>query len=222
MFEWLNRNAAAVQALASVFSVVATVVLLRITRQYVALTQELARAAREQLRFQQRTVASEAAQLLTLIDVFLGSLKRLPTDTSNADTIRKAALWKHPDVSNFGSLAAAVLGQRPEIQRAIQRLNWLHSTVDRVQQSDPNAAKSLHDFPWADWTRQIEEARAALQAVRADAQSTAASSAERQDAESDQPGQDKVGGHEVVQELRKHENQKTEQDRKDGTQASRS
>jgi hypothetical protein len=171
MFEWLNRNAAAVQALASVFSVIATVALLRITTKYVGLTQELARAAREQLRFQQRTVASEAAQLTTMIDVFLGGLKRLPVAAADGDALRSVALWKHADVSAFGSLAASVLGSRPEVQRAMQRLNWLHTTADRVQQNDPEAASLLRELPWDDWARQIEEARAALQAVRGDAQS---------------------------------------------------
>jgi hypothetical protein len=173
MFEWLNRNAAAVQALASVFSVVATVVLLRITRQYVGLTQELARAAREQLRYQQRTVASEGAQLLTQIDVFLGSLKKFPAAEPDGEALREVSLWKHADVSTFGSLAASVLGTRSEVQRAIQRLNWLHSTADRVQQTSRDEGYPWHQFPWDDWKRQIEEARAALQAVRTEAQSSA-------------------------------------------------
>lgn len=172
MFEWLNHNAAGVQALASIFSVIATVVLLRTTRQYVALTQELARAAREQLRFQRRTMESESAQLTTLIDVFLGSLKRLPVTEAERDTIRTVALWKGADVSTFGSLAATALGSRPEVQRAIQRLNWIHSNVDRVQQTGPDAEFPWDQFPWADWTRQIDEARAALQTVRADALSS--------------------------------------------------
>jgi hypothetical protein len=166
MFDWLNRNAAAVQALASVCSVIATIVLLRITRQYVGLTQELARAAREQL---QRTVASEAAQLLTLIDVFLGSLKKFPMDKAQAEALRTVSMWKHADISTFGSLAASVLGQRQEVQRAIQRLNWLRATADRAQQSENDSG--LEDFPWSDWKRQIDEARSALEAVRGDAQS---------------------------------------------------
>jgi hypothetical protein len=171
MLDWLNRNAAAVQALASVFSVAATLVLLRITRQYVGLTQELARAAREQVRIQQRTVASEAAQLMTLIDVFLGSLKRFPVGESEGEAIRGVSLWKHADVSAFGTLASSLLGTRPEVQRAIQRLNWLHSTADRVQQSAPDTKYDWKGFPWDDWKRQINEARSALQAVRIDAQS---------------------------------------------------
>jgi hypothetical protein len=179
MFEWLNRNAAAVQALASMCSVIATVALLLITRQYVGLTQELARAAREQL---QRTVASEAAQLITLIDVFLGSLKRLPMAEAERDALRTVSLWKHADVSTFGSLAATALGPRPEVQRAIQRLSWLHSNADRVQQSDPQTPFPWEQFPWGDWPRQVEEARAALQTVRNDALASATSDASASDA----------------------------------------
>jgi hypothetical protein len=179
MFEWLNQNAAAVQALASVCSVMATVALLLITRQYVGLTQELARAAREQL---QRTVESEAAQLMTLIDVFLGSLKRLPIAEADRDALRSVSLWKHADVITFGSLAASALGSRPEVQRAMQRLNWVHSNADRVQQSDPQVPFPWEQFPWDDWARQVDEARTALQAVRSQAQASATSDASASDA----------------------------------------
>jgi hypothetical protein len=175
MLDWLNRNAPAVQAFASVCSVVATIVLLRITWQYVGLTQELAKAAREQLRFQERAAISEAAQLVTLVDVFLGNLKRFPTAETDGDQLRAVPLWKHGDVTKFGSLAAAVLGSRTEVQRAIQRLNWIGTTAERVQQAAKDGADGLHDFPWQDWIRQIGEARTALQAVRADAQAFATS-----------------------------------------------
>jgi len=173
MFDWLNKNAAAVQALASVFSVITTIVLLGITRQYVKLTQELARAAREQLKFQERTFVSEAAQLVTLVDVFLGSLKRIPTAESEGDQLRTVSLWKHSDITAFGSLAATVLGTRTEVQRAIQRLNWIRTTAEKVQQAAQDDANRWQDFSWDDWNRQIGEARTALQAVRADAQAVA-------------------------------------------------
>jgi hypothetical protein len=166
MLDWLNRYAAAVQALASVFSVLATLLLLQITRQYVRLTQELAKAAREQLRFQERTAASEAAQLTTLIDVFLGSLKKFPQGEADAQALRSVVLWKSADVSTFGSLAAGVLGSRPEVQQAIERLNWLHSTVDRAQQAAADDSQAAEQFPWDEWLRHLDEARHALQAVR--------------------------------------------------------
>jgi hypothetical protein len=175
MLDWLNRNAPAVQAFASVCSVVVTIVLLRITWQYVGLTQELARAAREQLRFQERAVMSEAAQLVTMVDVFLGNLKRFPTAETDGDQLRALALWKHSDVTAFGSLAASVLGTRTEVQRAIQRLNWIRTTAEHVQQTAKDGGNGWHDFPWQDWTRQIGEARTALQAVRADAQTVTTS-----------------------------------------------
>lgn len=175
MLEWLNRNAPAVQAFASVCSVLVTIVLLRITWQYVGLTQELARAAREQLRFQERAVMSEAAQLVTLVDVFLGNMKRFPTAENDSDQLRAVALWKHSEVTAFGSLAASVLGSRTEVQRAIQRLNWIRTTVEHAQQATKDGGDGWHDFPWQDWKRQIDEARTALQAVRADAQAFATS-----------------------------------------------
>jgi hypothetical protein len=176
MLEWLNRNGAAVQAAASICSVVATIALLLVTRQYVLLTQELALAAREQLRLQQRTAASEAAQLLTLTDVFLGSLKKFPSAQGEHEKLRTLSLWKHADVTQFGSLAASVLGQRSEVQRAMQRLNWLRNTAERVQQQ---ADDDLRRFPWSDWTRQVEEAHQALRAVRRSAESAVVGPAEQ-------------------------------------------
>lgn len=176
MFEWLNRNAAGVQALASVCSVLATLVLLRITKQYVGLTQELARAAREQLRFQERSAASEAAQLVTLVDVFLGSLKRFPTAATEGEQLRAVSLWKHSDVTTFGSLAATVLGTRTEVQRAIQHLNWIRGTAEQAQQSAQQEGYRWQEFPWDDWGRQIAAARTSLQAVRGDAQAFAPAS----------------------------------------------
>ena len=78
--------------------------------------------------------------------------------------------------ANPGALAdIAQVGERiqSEVQRAIQRLNWIHSNVDRVQQTGPEAEFPWAQFPWADWARQIDEARAALQTVRTDARSSA-------------------------------------------------
>lgn len=191
MFEWLNRNAAAVQALAAILSVLATIGLLYITNKYVALTQELARAAREQLRFQQRTVASEAAQLVTLVDVFLAMLKRLPLgQRDDREALRGLSLWKHGDVSSFASLAAVVVGTKPEVQHAIQRLNWLRATVERVQQTQGDETNGRDHLSWDEWNRQLGEAKTALQTVRADARAAepqADASVESHDAESQKP-----------------------------------
>ena len=60
-------------------TVLLTLALAWITYRYVQLTQHLAIAAREQLRFQQHTERSDAARLLTMIEVFLGNVARLPT-----------------------------------------------------------------------------------------------------------------------------------------------
>jgi hypothetical protein len=69
------------------------------------------------------------------------------------------------DVSTFGIAGRHRPRFAPGGAAAIQRLNWIHSNVDRVQQTGPDAEFPWDQFPWADWTRQIDEARAALQTV---------------------------------------------------------
>jgi hypothetical protein len=46
------------------------------------------------------------------------------------------------------------------------------TTAEHAQQNARNQESSWREFPWEDWTRQIGEARTALQTVRADTQSS--------------------------------------------------
>ena len=151
MFDWLNRNAAAVQALASVFSVITTIVLLGITRQYVKLTQELARAAREQLKFQERTFVSEAAQLVTLVDVFLGSLKRIPTAESEGDQAHQRREKSGPvpcDLRNNTNEIKTPTGDqsKKEIQREYGADKCATDTADGNQDSEADCDTANGDF----------------------------------------------------------------------------
>jgi hypothetical protein len=97
------------------------------------------------------------------------SLPALPASRNDRETLHAVTLWKHGDVSSFASLAAVVVGTRPEVQHAIQRLNWLHAAVDRLRESSRDDVKVWDRFSWEEWNRQLGEAKAALQNVRADA-----------------------------------------------------
>jgi hypothetical protein len=165
VFAWLNRNAAAVQAIASIASALTTIALAWITFRYVTLTGELARAAREQLRMKQQSAASEAAQLLTLIDVLIGSLGKLPGDEEHAEAIRDVPIWKHADIATLTSLTAAVVGTGTRVHDAIQRLNWIRGKVEQVQQTAPGRYP-WDDFPFDEWRRELTAARASLGALR--------------------------------------------------------
>lgn len=147
-----------------------TLALASITYKYVLLTQHLAIAAREQLRFQQHTERSDAAQLLTLVEVFLGNLARLPKASEDVEALRDVSIWRHNDVSTFGSLAAAVLGSTPAVHDAIQGLNAIRAKVDgaRLDPADDRVAKS---FSWTDWNEELDRTRRALRTVRDTAES---------------------------------------------------
>ena len=171
MLRWLNANAAAVQAAAAVGSVLVTILLAFITLQYVRLTQELARAARQQLRFQEQSAASAAAQLITQI-VFLDCVRRFPPEDLEGDRVRDVPLWKHGDVSALGSLAASVLGARAPVQEVIQALNWIHGKAEDAGQTRGPLG---HDFPWEQWRRELQRASGGLRSLKSAAEAARAS-----------------------------------------------
>ena len=102
----------AVQAIASIASVCVTLMLAFVTYRYVQLTQSLAEAANEQLRMQRHSAASEAAQLLTLVDLLSGSVKKCPASERDAEQIRSIPIWKQSELTRLATLAASVLGPR--------------------------------------------------------------------------------------------------------------
>ena len=153
----------AVHAAASVASVLLTLVLVWVTARYVRLTKDLAEVAREQLRHQQQSAASDAARLLTLIDVFGLALRRLPDADARGEQIRDVALWKHSDVSAFASLAPAVLGPEAHLHRTIEELNWIRATADQVQQTKREVGFRWNEFPWSQWKEILAKARGDLE-----------------------------------------------------------
>lgn len=166
MLLWLNRNAAAIQALASIASVLVTVILAWVTSRYVSLTQQLAQVSREQLRIQQQSVVSEAARLIMLVDVFAGTIQRFPVDERDRERISDIPLWKRSDVTALGTLAASVLGTDAPIGPSIQSLNWLRDKAEGLQQAARDGGVPPDAVPWTDWRREIETARGSLNELR--------------------------------------------------------
>ena len=163
MLASLNRNAAAIQAIASIASVLITVALVWITSRYVALTQQLARAAREQLRIQRQSAVSELAQLLTLTDVFLGTLAQLPESETQRNRMSEVAVWKRSDVMTLATTAASAIGTEAPVHQCVQSLNWLRDKLEQAQQGGEDALKMT---PWPQWQNEIRLARAGLVELR--------------------------------------------------------
>lgn len=163
MLAWLNRNAAAIQAVASIASVLITVALVWISSRYVALTQQLARAAREQLRIQRQSAVSEAAQLLTLIDVFLGALAPLPDSETERERLSEVTVWKRSDVMTLATVAASAIGADAPVRQCVQSLNWLR---DKLEQAQQDGDEAINAMPWPQWRDQIRLARSGLVELR--------------------------------------------------------
>ena len=173
MLFWLNRNAPAVQAIASIASVCVTLMLAFVTYRYVQLTQSLAEAAHEQLRMQRHSVASEGAQLLTLIDLLAGSIAKCPENQKDAEAIRGIPLWKQSELTRLATLAASVLGPDTRIHNVIQKLNLIRARLEEVQANTPEGGYDWAKFPFGEWCRDLHETRALLTQLRDDVEARA-------------------------------------------------
>jgi hypothetical protein len=168
MLTWLNRNAPAVQAIASIASVCVTLMLAFVTYRYVQLTQSLAEAAHEQLRLQRHSAASEAAQLLTLVDLLSGSVAKCPVNERDGEKIRSIPLWKQSELTRLATLAASVLGPDTRIHNVIQKLNWIRARLEEVHATTPDAGYDWEKFPFAEWCRELGDTRSLLTQLRDD------------------------------------------------------
>jgi hypothetical protein len=166
VLDWLNRNAPAVQALASIASVLLAVALVWITGRYVRLTRDVAKAAQEQLRYQKQSGESDVARLLTMVKIFRVAVREFPDQQQDAERIRDVPLWKHGEVSTLASLAPTVLGRDAHVHHTVQALNWLRDKADEVQQTKRDEGYQWNAFPWTEWTNHVQQARTGLEDLR--------------------------------------------------------
>ena len=154
-------------------SVCVTLMLAFVTYRYVQLTQSLAEAAHEQLRMQRHSVASEGAQLLTLIDLLAGSVAKCPDSEHDAEMIRGIPLWKQSELTRLATLAASFLGPDTRIHNVIQKLNQIRARLEEVQATAPDSTYDWSKFPFGDWCHDLRDTRALLTQLRDDVEARA-------------------------------------------------
>lgn len=171
MWEALNENAPAVQALASLATLIVTGVFARVTWRYVQLTNRLADAASEQLRFQQEATRAKWHELWGYVKLLNRALSELPDETRRATRdkdIRSAFLWDQSDLARFQSLAAQ-LGSLPGTNAAlvVSSMSWLRDRVEEVRAVPRERGINYdRDFPWDRWCGELKRARDRLDDVR--------------------------------------------------------
>jgi hypothetical protein len=133
---WLNDNGAAVQALASIATVLATLLLAALTARYVDLTKALAEAADRQHRLGVEQVTerqTQARRALTLRALFLYRKLKLLPDYPNTVGLPRNALWMPDDEDKLEEAAHQIGSDEAEraarIRHELGRLREMYAAL---------------------------------------------------------------------------------------------
>lgn len=153
VLKFLNDNAGAIQAVAAILYVIATIVLVGITARYVSLTRGL-------LQIQQATGRERASELKNVTLTIRSHLLRYPIRPDTAAGKMKEALpVEEGDLSRFQTLASQFsvdIGEHAAKMAAAVR--WLSARVREVQQTDPKLGYDWSRFPWPQWNEEMARA----------------------------------------------------------------
>ncbi len=169
MWDFLNANAGAIQAVAALVSALVTVVLVYITWRYVRLTQRLAEAASAEMSFHEEAEAEKWRELNAYTKLIRSLISGLPAAEQGAVRImRQAPSWEPGDVMRLQRLAARLDRRAGERAAAVvTAMTWLGERLHEVKTADPDAASDWSRFPWGRWRQEIERATRGLDAIAA-------------------------------------------------------
>jgi hypothetical protein len=151
MWDWLNANSGAVQAVTAIAVALATLALVALTAAYVVLTKRLAATTAAQLSAAletQKTFEKRAKrELAVLLQHFRQVLEKTPWwDEELKAAFPKQQLWTEEDIKTFQTLMTATGPGSAHLGRELaERLRWLLalqreslSNGDWLKGLDPN------------------------------------------------------------------------------------
>ncbi len=164
MWHFLNANAGAIQAMASLATSIVTLVLVFITWRYVRLTGRLAEAATAEMVFREEAGAEKWRELNAHTKLIRGMLSGLPVTEQDADRrMRQVTSWEPADVMRLQRLAARLdRGAGERAAAVVAAMTWLGERVREVKNSDPEAGYDWAAFPWSRWRKETETATRGL------------------------------------------------------------
>ncbi len=167
MWQFLNANAGAIQAIAALTTSLVTVVLVFITWRYVRLTRRLAEAASVQMSFHQEAEAEKWRELNAYTKLIRGLISALPEREQDPDrAMRQAASWEPGDVKRLQRLAARLDRRAGERAAAIvAAMTWLGERVREVKETGSADQYDWAKFPWGRWRKELSTAREGLDAI---------------------------------------------------------
>ncbi|HKO18400.1 MAG TPA: hypothetical protein VJU82_05900 [Acidobacteriaceae bacterium] len=157
-----------IQAAAAILQAAAAIVIYRVTKEYVQLTRDIARASNEQLKLTRRTQLAEDVQRAAALRGQASSLEaRANALPEHADdtAFRQRPLWTDEEVEGLQAAAPRVLGMAADAaSRASEELTWLRDRVAAVRETSPSQGYDYNRFfPTSEWPARRA---AALQSLR--------------------------------------------------------
>jgi hypothetical protein len=165
---WLNANSNAVEALGSVTAVLVsmgslavTIVLARLTRKYVALTNTIAATAKAQAEFNsalQREAKEAAAEsLYHHAQRLKGVVNALPKDKPAVDQLQQFNLFGEGDLTELQRLTQLVGGEvYRQTTLALTGLHWLLGLIRRIKATSGGADYVLSPQEQTSYRRSVE------------------------------------------------------------------
>jgi len=166
---YLNNNSDALQALASVLTFFATIILAIITRQYVVLTRSIATTADNELRLKQKDKSVQEQRLLLLLKSFNERIAALPCNKTNGEHIREAISWENEEIETIRKLATGIGRKSGETVASLaDRLKWIKEQIDMVKATNARIGFDWGLFPWSRWQDEIRSLRTDIGAMALD------------------------------------------------------
>jgi hypothetical protein len=175
IWNWLNTNSLAIQAIALVVSVGVTVFLVYYTRKYVGLTQSLAKTGNAELLNREKARKARRIELESLVRAPLNTLQPLEVYGSIGlealeKTMRESKSLDWADFERFTTLAAEVDSETARQVQVLKRdLSWLNERIKEVKLH----RSGFSDDPWTrkpsvaapEWNSALLSSREALDAM---------------------------------------------------------
>ena len=162
VIEWLNRNAGAVTAIASV-------VLAGLTGWYVVITRQIALASRETLRHSveaQQAARRQAERALRALVRRLSEMAAAVPVPLGVNTVQRIPLWSDDDLRDLEALAREAEGADLEAASlAVKNLRHIATIIAEIKRDEAGVGWNANKHSPPVWANDVGAARTALAAL---------------------------------------------------------
>jgi len=162
LIQWLNQNAGAVTAFA-------TLVLAGLTAWYVILTREIAIASRDTVRLATEAQEAERRQSVRSLTPLVRRLSEMAAALPvplGVLTVQGLPLWTDDDLSDLEALARMVEGADLQAASvAVKHLRFIAERIEEIKRDEAGSGWNANKLLPPVWAQHVTDARNALAAL---------------------------------------------------------